>query len=542
MNRSTRQNDKSFFWTLFSDSDTSNYPHNIPSDFINKFPLPNGSIDRENYEIGLVDIKYLPINFQNIPRENLTPESSQPVPKRPRTTQVVPQPEEDGPFFPNLQATEPDVIEFQKTTTEIEVFFNSLTQSLLPKHVTILRENYLRENTAFATVKFDPPDTNQILVLPDEIINILGFKQNFFLPGTTSAYGKVDYSEFEKIPMNDELLIVIHTLNPSYKNNLIKVTTAVEYIEKFTIDFEKGHENPIDLMNEIQSRFTQNRFMPFTIAFSADLDERKLHSTSVLDFTGRNPNEQLVLPEMLARGLGFNTNKFTPGHYESPNEANSDLFSGFVNGSEIDFKFTIPFTFEIPMNEPSERSLQQVVQEITEAMTIYGLSIIFVKDEDLVEPRLRPFDTVQLPPKINKYLNLAENYVINAGGNKINTSKAQVPNPEPEEEAFVSSSELTVSETTNIIQVNVKPKLMLITCDAVSNQYFGNKQYPLLRVLDLSDDYIKPSQVSFSPILYLPTQTNDISQLRIRCLDENGNLLNLGTNQVRVTLHFKVLD
>ena len=540
MVRSTRQHDKSFFWTLLSNSDSSNYPQNIPSDFLTQFPLPNGSLDRENYEVGLVDIKYLPHSTE----ENNTPtptSSSQPPAKRGR---ISPTPEpvvESGPFFENLELNEPEIIEIIKETTEVETFFAYLATTLLPKKVSILRENYMEEDSAFATIKFETLDTNQILVLPDEIAEMLGFNQRFFLPGSTSAYGKVDYSKFEAIEMNEEFNVYIHTLKPSYKENLLKITTKVEYIEKFSIDFEKGHNDAVDLVNHIQRRFTENRFIPFEIAVGLKREDgvRKLDSTSIINFTGRNPNEQVILPEILARGLGFTTNVFSPGEHTSTNEANSELFADIANGSELDFKFIIPYNFDIPMDEPDDRELSSIVSEINRALVRFGIPMALAASGDDIEPRMKPSDTIQLPPKINQFLKLDASFVINSTRRSIK----QTPVPEaPEEPVFERSDELTVAEVLNIVQVRVRPKLMLVSCSAASNQFFGNQQYPLLRVLDLSEEYIRETHSTFSPILYVPVQTDNISQVRIQLLDEYGNLLNLGKNPVRLTLHFKVID
>ena len=72
--------------------------------------------------------------------------------------------------------------------------------------------------------------------------------------------------------------------------------------------------------------------------------------------------------------------------------------------------------------------------------------------------------------------------------------------------------------------------------------YFGDRQYQLLRVLDLSREYINPTHTSFSPILYVPLESDDITQVRVRLLDEFGRLLNLENNPVQVTLHFRAID
>src|SRR6476659_347927 len=94
---------KSFFCTLLSDLNPGNYPGNIPSDFINRLPESLGIVDRENYECGLVDIRYTPIEYAPPPPPPASTSVQEPQPKRGRMEPVVRQPSVDeSPIFPNM--------------------------------------------------------------------------------------------------------------------------------------------------------------------------------------------------------------------------------------------------------------------------------------------------------------------------------------------------------------------------------------------------------------------------------------------------------
>ena len=205
----------------------------------------------------------------------------------------------------------------------------------------------------------------------------------------------------------------------------------------------------------------------------------------------------------------------------------------------IPFQFKISFNYELPMEEPDERELQTVVQEITRSLLRGGLGIIFYTTQEGIQPTMTALDSVQLPPKINKYLGFAENFVISTSSVISRNSNNPVQEEEPK---FESSSQVAVSETLLAIPVNLNPTQMLVTCSAVQDQYYGDKLYKLLRVCDIGQDYINPSRKTFSPILYLPLASHDVSQIRIVLLDEFGRRLNFGSNPVQLTLHFRAID
>jgi len=105
---------KSFFWTLLSDLNPGNYPGNTSSDFINRLPESLGIVDRENYECGLVDIRYKPVAYAPFAPPPASPSSSsstsvqEPQPKRGRMEPVVRQPSVDtSDLFPNLEYDDP---------------------------------------------------------------------------------------------------------------------------------------------------------------------------------------------------------------------------------------------------------------------------------------------------------------------------------------------------------------------------------------------------------------------------------------------------
>ena len=174
------------------------------------------------------------------------------------------------------------------------------------------------------------------------------------------------------------------------------------------------------------------------------------------------------------------------------------------------------------------------MDSVNRGLHTLGLPISFNVNGDKATSQMRAGDSVQLPKAINKQLGLDEDFVFVIDYEHQSKQTNQVESFErPESEPEIE---------TEVVQIERIAKQLLVTCSAVKNQYFGDRQYPILRILDLSQEYIKQTQSTFSPILYVPLESDDITQVRIRLLDEFGRLLNFGNNPVQLTLHFRAID
>jgi len=166
-----------------------------------------------------------------------------------------------------------------------------------------------------------------------------------------------------------------------------------------------------------------------------------------------------------------------------------------------------------------------------------GLPISFNVDGDKATSQMKIGDSVQLPKAINTQLGLGEDFVFQADYEHQNKQTNQINQEESFERPDIEPEVVTES-----VQIERIAKQLIVTCSAVKNQYFGDRQYQLLRVLDLPREYINQTHMSFSPILYVPLESDDITQVRVRLLDEFGRLLNFDNNPVQITLHFRAID
>jgi len=520
------KSDKSFFWTLLSDLNPGNHPGNHPSDFINRLSESVGIIDRENYECGLVDIRYKPVDHVPPPPSSSTPE---PPPKRGRMEPVV-RPQETGPLFPNMIYDDIQILEMKKENVSAERLIAEIQTLLRPIGAQIERQSYEEQVIMTAAINFQPADPNTILIFPQEISQALGFSQNSFLAGKTHSYTPVDDSKMDAIPLNTELLFFLQTIPKNYKENIMTINTSSHYILTFTLDFSKGQDNIVTFLTQLRAKFTENVHIPVNIGFRLTPDLESIQGKSFIEFKGKE-NEQLVLPEAIAKALGFTTNIITPGEHNSPNNVNVQEFQNIIDGTELHFKIRNTIQYNFPVDEPVNRRLDAIMDSVNMGFITLGLPIRFNVNGDKVTSQMKIGDSVQLPKAINRQLGLEDNFIFVLDYEHQDNQEELFERPESEPEL-----------ETEVVQIERIAKQLIVTCSAVKNQYFGDRQYPILRILDLSQEYIKQTQSIFSPILYVPLESDDITQVRIRLLDEFGRLLNFGNNPVQLTLHFRAID
>ena len=164
-------------------------------------------------------------------------------------------------------------------------------------------------------------------------------------------------------------------------------------------------------------------------------------------------------------------------------------------------------------------------------LVVLGLTIKFDVDGDKCTTQMTADDSVKLPSSINRQLGLADDFVFTLDYKHEN--KQEIAFEQPDSEPVIEMES---------VQIERISKQLIVTCSAVKNQYFGECQYPVLRILNLPQEYINQTQITFSPILYVPLESDDITQVRVRLLDEFGRLLNFGNNPVQLTLHFRAID
>ena len=526
--------DKSFFWTLMSDLNPGNHPGNTPSDFVNRLPESLGIVDRENYECGLVDIRYKPVEYVPQPPPSSTLTTQEPQPKRGRMDPIMRQASEDkSPMFPNMVLDDLQILEVKKENASAERLIADIQQLLRPIGAQIERKSYEEQETMTAAINYEPTDPNTVLIFPEEISTALGFTQNSFLAGKTHSYNPVDNSKFDAIPLNTELAFLIQTIPQNYKENLMTVNTTSQYILKFVLDFSKEQNNIVTFLTQLRAKFTENVHIPIKIGFMLTSDQNSIEGKSLIVFNGNN-NEELIIPEAIAKALGFRTNIITPGSHNSPDDVNVQEFQAIADGTELHFKIRNRIQYKFPLDEPGSRRLDSIMDSVNRGLHTLGLPISFNVNGDKATSQMRAGDSVQLPKAINKQLGLDEDFVFvidyeHQSKQTNHVESFERPESEPEIE-------------TEVVQIERIAKQLLVTCSAVKNQYFGDRQYPILRILDLSQEYIKQTQIAFSPILYAPLESDNITQVRVRSLDEFGRLLNFENNPVQLTLHFRAIN
>ena len=119
-----------------------------------------------------------------------------------------------------------------------------------------------------------------------------------------------------------------------------------------------------------------NVHFPVNIGFMVTDDLESIQGKSYIEFNGKE-NEELVIPEAIAKTLGFTTNIIVPGKHNSPNDVNVQEFQKLDDGTVLHFKIKTKLQYKFPMDEPGSRRLDAIMDSVNFSFYTLGLPISF---------------------------------------------------------------------------------------------------------------------------------------------------------------------
>ena len=491
---------KSHYLTLSNDG---NLGPNIASSFISRIINPihlNG-----DYDVGLEEIRY----FEKQP---LVP------PPAPAAS--------TKPLFPNLKKTEIRQIHLIKSTTMFRTFLTLLNRDLeVAKFpLTFVMWQYT-QGRVLVTAIGKPTNVPTNIEIPENFARALGFNRKTFGAGRYPAQRLTNQELFNQIPLGTKWTVTEEKLHDD--QNLIQLKQNMDSLRIF----EKQAQDKT--VNQFITRMNQDMNQnPLSFSVLIPLPDSNKYG---LKYEG-GEYDYLRIPEKLASALGFSNAVFKNGEYWSTEDFNMEAYDKIEIGEPLFFMSSFPFTIYQPMNEPKDRRVFTVLDEINKTLkTRFMLDqpVEFKIAEEasigLANVTLEHL-TVTLPPPIVEYFFDLEG--IDYEFEKV--EKLPIYDLGKVKQVYEYYLKLT-NHFPEIIKKET-PTRLLVTVDCAENQMYGNRMVPVILETSLSSEYKKSTVIKSNPILFVPCSSKHIDFIRVELLDEYLQPHQFGTSKTVVKL------
>ena len=228
-------------------------------------------------------------------------------------------------------------------------------------------------------------------------------------------------------------------------------------------------------------------------------------------------NHNLVIPQELAKVLGYNKVEFPPGEHLAPNNIDQKAYNNIPKTTSFEFKIYRWIEESLTMKEPSKYDLQGLNYAITGAIydTIYKIQLE-TKANILKVHIMQDGLKMKLPSQINRYLGLEEQFIFTQKQTEIIIPDSVVQN------------------------VDQKSMFTFVSCDLIENQLIGGTSLPLLRMIPRNtENSNRFEHYRFDSVYYMTPRQQHVSQIGIKLLDDEFNYIRPYKYPTTVVLHFK---
>jgi hypothetical protein len=227
---------------------------------------------------------------------------------------------------------------------------------------------------------------------------------------------------------------------------------------------ENSSKNTAELLIILNNQFREYNL---DIQF---LELRKLEGKTTLRFTDKE-KRRLVLPAELSVALGFSTNKFAPGEYESNDFQNYQLYENISKESFLNFKLYTWAKLLHEVDEPDEANYDSAIVFVANTLSENGYNISFDERDTLLIVNIEEIGLkMQLPAAINRILGLPEDFVFH-------TQRTEIIRPEEKLPDLIPASKSKPAAVYN------KSQFVYVICDAIGPQVVGEKSLSIIRAL-----------------------------------------------------------
>ena len=475
---------------------------------------------------------YFPANSYEAGLVSLSYNRAMPIPPTPPppTVQEPTQPTGTyGPLFPNYV---PPVVQNYSVTKErdkILLFVMDIRRALAGTGVEfkfIATDDELGK--VVASVRLDGEKMkNKWLVVSPTLARLLGFNRQSFTAGSYSGTEVATQALYETFPKGTKFPMKI--IEPKDQQNVIKLYEELESIYPYLVT-----SKPASFKDFFPPLITAIFQRGFIIDFAFTEDNKAIVTVQ----SAQNRKEDyIVLPEALLKCLGFNFDKFYVGTHYSSVPFSQQHYQEIAEKTFLWFRFSVYYYLYLPMQEPEDVQLDTVINKlndtfITEVYPNYPVS--FGYDQGYLQINdIPPSTSIILPYALCRYFGFPDHSEFKRGTRlrlRAELIKEENEKEYEEESGVTPSSQPLVGSFT------------LITTNFTANQIVGNRQFPVLRVIDSTAEggYKKNVRFDFQTVVYVPVVTERLQTLRIRLVDEYDRSIPLEEGSTAtVQLHFR---
>ena len=467
------------------------------------------------YEVGLVSLAYN--------RAEPTPPVSQTAEEK--DTSEPPY----GPIFPNYVPPVVQNYSVTKDRDKILMFVMDLRKALSGTGVMftfIATDDKLGK--VIANLRIDSEKMkNKWFVMSPTLARLLGFNRQSFTAGSYLGSEVGTQAFYEAFPKGKTFPMKI--VEPKDQQNVIKLYEELESIFPYLVATK-----PANFKEFFPLLITSIFQKGFIIDFSFT-DEDKAVVT--VQSAQNRKEDYIVLPEALLKCLGFDYDKFYVGTHYATIPFVQQHYDEIQISSFLWFRFSVYYYLYLPMAEPSDAHLDTVIAQLNETFLteMYpNYPIQFAHDQGYLKINDIPASSsVILPYSLCRYFGFPDHTEFKQGS-RLRLRQALIK--EEEEEEYEEESGYTPSS------IPAVGSFTLVTTGFTANQIVGNRLFPVLRVLDSTEEggYKKNVRLDFQTVVYVPVVTERLQQLRVRLVDEYDRpvLLEQGS-KLTVQLHFR---
>jgi hypothetical protein len=286
-------------------------------------------------------------------------------------------------------------------------------------------------------------------------------------------------------------------------------------------------DNQISVLQNTESGFTLQKTSDELSNFIQDLNEElknrnyaiqirmvvSAQSTKWSIMHQAKENEGFAIPSELATAMGFEKSTFVRGEHLAEWEYSESEFQDFPNDKTFEFSIYNLTPKTLVVEEPKAYTIHGLLESINKTLSTYKCKFT-IDGSELEYTSTHLGLMVKLSPQISQYLGIAL------------------------DKTFHTNS-MRVEANPNLI-LYTAPAFMLILCSCASNQVFGPKVLPILRIMPIPETSTsKQMEYTFDPIQYVSLTDSEISEISIQLLDEQMRPIPDTTNPCTMILHFR---
>jgi len=234
----------------------------------------------------------------------------------------------------------------------------------------------------------------------------------------------------------------------------------------------------------------------------------------------------IVLPDLLARILGFESSSFRAGEHLAPKYQSNELFDQLDKNLTLVLTLYQLATTSILIDEPDSNDIISILEHCVEILLKYNfdVSIPVGPNNDVVYVDIGESLQLRFPNVINQMLNLQDDYVFSGLRTEI-----KLP-PPPKNEILETQKYGSIRTNQIIVSSNIAdPMLYASTC------------YPILRLFPREPNNADSVYHKiFDPVYYVGISKSDAQSIQVSLTDDKFNYLSTNkSSATTVVLHFR---